>query len=84
MPQPVLNVTCIMPDYESTGPGEEVYFVKKDGSSLGSLGNMSSLARQINNVGVSGPYHRYFEPVWLASPEPGSKSSVMSFLLGQI
>ena len=78
MPQPVTTVTCIMPDkYRVTS--DDVYYVEKDGTSIGFLDNMSSMARQVNSGGIFDDHQR-FDPLWLPSPEPDSQASVVVFI----
>jgi hypothetical protein len=85
---PITDVTCIDPQYERKGPSEDVYYVQTDITLLGVLGNMSSLAGRVHGRGVldvldvlEGGSSRvqYFDPVWLASPEPDSHSLVGVF-----
>jgi hypothetical protein len=89
MPQPVLNVTCVSSYYESKRQSDNIFYVTKNGSSLGLLGNLSSLVHQVKSLGVlDSPVHlpednpQYFEPIWLASPEPDSRSLVAVLFAG--
>jgi hypothetical protein len=85
MPQPVLDVICIAPRLGRIGSSESVYYMKKDGSSLGVLGNISSLASQIGSkvYTIADKDYLAFEPVWFNSPEPESQSSVVALLGGR-
>jgi hypothetical protein len=67
--------------YEPRVTSDDVYYVQKDGTSVGFLDNMSSMARQVNSGGVLSIYgDLYFDPLWLPSPEPGSQASVVVFI----
>lgn len=88
IPNPVTEVSCCVFDGWNE-LSEDVYYVQQDGVSLGSLGNLSSLADKMTNPGVYTEdfvsRHEYgkpiqlFEPLWLASPEPRSSALVGSF-----
>jgi hypothetical protein len=89
LPVPVTTVTCITPDEETVlEPNDDVFYVMKDGVSVGALGSISSLAYRVNGSGVSDNYTYYngsrippefqrFNPVWLNAPEPDSPASIL-------
>jgi hypothetical protein len=89
LPVPVTTVTCITPDEETVlEPNDDVFYVMKDGVSVGALGSISSLAYRVNGSDVSDNYTYYngsrippefqrFNPVWLNAPEPDSPASIL-------
>jgi hypothetical protein len=85
MPQPVTTVTCISRDYEGGVTSEDVNYVQKDGTSIGFLDNMSSMARQFNRGTLLDNWvNQHFGPLWLPSPEPDSQASVVVFISVEI
>jgi hypothetical protein len=87
LPNPVTRVKCFCPTYEITD-GDEVYYVMKDGTSLGVLGNISSLTHRVKSSGVfsdeknpaDDSRFQHFDPIWLDSPEPHSPVSIAILL----
>jgi hypothetical protein len=83
MPLPVASVVCTHSEYGSGATSREVYYTQKDGASLGIIGNLSSVAPNLSNRSTVDDYgYQYFEPAWLNSPEPGSKSVVVVLITG--
>ncbi|KAH7086797.1 hypothetical protein FB567DRAFT_51523 [Paraphoma chrysanthemicola] len=82
LPQPITDVFCTRPNLHTnwrSSLNETIQYVQGDGTSLGSLGNMSSLAGRFEGRGVVGNWvgdwhRRTFDPVWLMSPESNSQS----------
>jgi hypothetical protein len=89
LPVPVTTVTCITPGAKTVlEPNDDVYYIMKDGVSVGALGSISSLAHRVNGSGVPDNYTYYtgskipsefqrFNPVWLNAPEPDSPALIV-------
>jgi hypothetical protein len=91
IPHPRTIVRCAKPPKElndNMQPTDVIYHVRDDGTSLGSLGNLSAIVDQVHGQGTIGIQsyrnrtlrYQYFSPVWIASPETGSAASVGIFL----
>ncbi|KAH7076611.1 hypothetical protein BKA63DRAFT_286177 [Paraphoma chrysanthemicola] len=82
LPQPITEVFCTRPRPHRSRRSSlnvTIHYVQGDGTSLGILGNMSSLADRFQGRGVIGNWlgdrqRRTFDPVWLMSPESNSQS----------
>lgn len=85
LPYPVTTVACIEPISQTKDLSEEAYYVQSDGSSYGTLGNISSIAfRATTANGTSdwypdGQIETNFESIWFPSPEPASQSIIGVF-----
>jgi hypothetical protein len=91
IPHPRTTVRCAKPPREfndNMKSTDVIYHVRDDGTSLGSLGNLSAIVDQVHGQGSFGIQsyrnrtlrYQYFSPVWLASPEPGSVASIGIFI----
>jgi hypothetical protein len=94
IPHSRTTVRCAKPELksnENTKLTDVVYHVRDDGTSLGSLGNLSTFVNQAHGQGTFGTQsnknglgvierYQYFSPIWLDSPETGSVASIGIFL----
>jgi hypothetical protein len=89
---PVVGVQCWFP-YHSRSPSSNGSLWMENGTWSDLLPDLRTMARNVSelvqittnyNVAPLGSSNVWFSPIWIPSPEPGSRSSIAVFLSGLI